>query len=77
MKQSIIILWIATLAVIVFLALSQRYTSGAGGSATFKIDRLTGEVSFIRWDGEELIVYEKYQKKGKITGKNMFGDILK
>lgn len=60
MKKSIIVLWIATLVVIVFIGLSQRYTIKTVGSGYgYKLDRLTGNVWFLMSYEERKLVTKK------------------
>lgn len=66
MRKTIIVLWILTLIIIIFVSFSQRYQISAGGSFAFayKIDKLTGKVWYITPE-EIKTVQESLAKKGE------------
>lgn len=55
MRKSIIILWIATLLVVIFLILSQRYEISGG----YRLDRLTGKVWILSYNTQKLLPVQK------------------
>ena len=65
MKNTVIFLWIATIIIIIFVSLTQRYSIVvAGGSLpiAYKLDKLTGKVWFVNGLAGQTLVPTKTLK---------------